>query len=278
MPPNNNQPQPGSPQPGQDIPNPAVVPQVQPGAAMPQPQTPAAPQTYPNQPVPYDYEEQEQYGPPPLKPLPAQPTTKEEFDSSRYDFFLKEQARRKAIPGLRVPQRAGMSKFMLALYGGGALVIVLVFFAIVMSVARSGKSAPTGYLAAIKTQQEIIRISGGTDTHLTATTLRDYNATAAITMPSAQQQLITYYSKHGGHVDTKALAKYTDTSDDQSLTAAATAGTYDSAYKSIMRHLLDEYSGEIKQAAAITTSQEGRALLDSQDKSSQLLVTMLNAE
>lgn len=246
--------------PSQNRPDPARDPYNNPGQ-LPVPGGPAPGPAYPPQ-------ASQQ---PPLPPQPDGYHNPPPSDPGRYDFFLQPEAK-------SARHRAGgLSGFAKLLLGAGALVLVLVILAVVLTVSRGNKGAsPTGLTALAANQQEIIRVGTMGAGKIQSQNLKNFTSTAIASLTSDQQALVNFASRHGGTIDSRLLGSAKDPNTDRVLAAAEAASTYDATYKSAMDQMLNDYQVKLRQTGDAATVAGERELLDKDLRNARLLQQMLS--
>ena len=98
-----------------------------------------------------------------------------------------------------------------------------------------------------------------------------------MSVSSAKQQLLAYVQANHFKAITALklnlkVSKLTDTQ----LATAATAGTYDQTYQSVMQMILPAYQQALKQAYDATSGPKGRAMLSADSAGAALLLKQLS--
>lgn len=221
--------------------------------------------------------EQPAYPPqqPNLPPQPGQPAPPE--PAQPYDFIMngdQPQANKSRIPG--VPKNASLPQKLLI--GLGALLALIIIFSVVRGIF-GGSSDMTAYVGVAQDQQQLIHLltPEKPDQLLTlSANNQNFVATASLTIASSQQKLINYLTKNGQKVDAKQLALGVNPQNDQQLTAAAAAGTYDTTFQEVMESELNQYINGLNSTYNQASGKNGRALLSDQYCQAVLLLKQLN--
>jgi peroxiredoxin len=211
-------------------------------------------------------------GPPPGQVQPAQPPAGS--PASPYDFIMSSE---KPVAVSRLSSLRSASLAIRAMFVAGGLFALLLVFIIFKSVFGGG-SAFTPYIAVTQDQQELIHIATAANQQSQGISVANQNfmATAQLSLSSAQTMLITYLSANGQKIDNKTLVLKVSPSTDTQLQSALAATTYDQTLQQIMKNQLGTYMNDLQQAYKQTTGQKGHALLTSDYKQAQLLLTQLN--
>jgi hypothetical protein len=176
--------------------------------------------------------------PGPAFPAPPPP----DKGDNRFGFFLEPPPKQRRNP-LSLPQ--GMSpkaKMILIVVG---IIGILVAFGIVMTIIQNiGNNIPT-LTATLKKQQEIIRISDQGLKNARSSTLLNFSANTKIVAISDQKQFLNYINANGGRISIKDVNQLKVPENDQVLSAAVAAGTFDSAYQTLIEQLLTDYEKDL---------------------------------
>ena len=163
------------------------------------------------------------------------------------------------------------------LIGLAGLVLVLIIFSVTKS-ALSGSGNVPALTAVAQDQQELAHLStnAALQTDI-STTNQTFAATASLSLASAEAQLISYLSLNGHKLAAKQLSLKVSVSTDSSLTAAESTGNFNQTFVSIMQSKLGTYMSDLNTAYKLTKGAKGRALLVSDYKQAQLLLSQLSA-
>lgn len=234
--------------------NQAPAPQPQPYQQPPVPQQPAV---Y-GQPVAY-------------QPAQAQPTDPTGHQQT-YDFIMNPQ---KPVRTVSFP---GASSLLgrVAVVGGG-LIVLLILFSVVKGFLQTSPNK-ADFVSVAQSQQAVLHLA---DNALQQQTLSTTNQNFAITtqagLGSEQSELFTYLKSVKIKVNDKEVALKISAATDQRLTTAAAASTYDSTFKEAAQAQLNEYMQALKTAYVHNTGPRGRALLNKDYDSAQLLLQQLDS-
>ena len=158
------------------------------------------------------------------------------------------------------------------------LIVLLIIFVIAKNVLTSTGSNAAALLSVAQEQQELIHLSASA-TKQPGIALSTLNSSTTITasVTSAQKQLLTYMRLNHQKIITTELVLKVSASTDTELKAAATAGTYDQTYQSVMQTVLTSYQQAAKRAYDQTTGVKGRALLASDYNGATLLLQQVTS-
>jgi hypothetical protein len=167
---------------------------------------------------------------------------------------------------------------------GGVFVLVIIVVIIAKLLSHTTNALPA--LTAVgEQQQELIHLTGSTEgtssgsgsAPTLSTDHQNVQATIQLVLTSNQTQLLTYLSSNHYKVKTALVTGYANSSLDQQLTAAATNGSYDATFASIIQSQLNSYETALKQAYLQVTGPKGRAMLNSDYSQAQLLQQQLTS-
>jgi len=144
----------------------------------------------------------------------------------------------------------------------GAAVVLLIVAAIVIS-ALAPKGSTPELISATEQQQEIIRIATNATKTATGQDTQNFVNNVQASITSDQVQLLTYLASHGTKVSNKTLALDQDAQTDTLLTAASTAGTYDTTVTRTLDADLQAYAKTLKTAYQESHATEAKKLLNS---------------
>jgi hypothetical protein len=165
----------------------------------------------------------------------------------------------------------------IAIVGGGLLVLLVLF--IVIKGLLSGGGNTEALTTVAQDQQQIIHLLTTADeqegANLSASN-QAFAATAAASLTSAQDQLVTYLADNGHKVGDKTLGLKVSATLDEQLKTAATNSTYNDTFKETMQTQLKDYQQALREAYKQTTGPKGKKLLGDQFKGSELLLQQLN--
>lgn len=174
-------------------------------------------------------------------------------------------------------------KKKLALFGGGsllpkvlligaALLLIMIVGLTIKSVTNKPSSA-SYFIVVAQDQQAIIHVAAATvaQQNVSTTTLNSA-VTINATMTSALNNLSGYMKQSGITITPAQLNAKVSKVTDAQLSDAASAGTYESTYATIMNSMLQTYSKDLTTAYNHTTGPKGRTLLSTQYKDAQLLI------
>lgn len=153
--------------------------------------------------------------------------------------------------------------------------MLLIVFNIIKG--QVGKSNFTPYVGIAQEQQEMIHLvtNAGQQTNLSAAT-QNFAATAQLSLTSSRDATAQYLANNHQKINAKVINLKVSTAVDDQLTNAATAGTYDQSFQTIMKSRLTTYVSDLKQTYQQTKGQRGHALLNDDYNQAQLLLIQLN--
>ncbi len=192
--------------------------------------------------------------------------------SSSYDFIVNPEQlpSKRSLPG-------GNSMAMRALFAAGGLLILLVAFVIIKDLI-SGSSKLGLFVTVAQDQQELIHLAtNATQQQDLSTSNQNFVATAQLSLSSSQSQIVSYLANNNMKVNPKTLSLKLNSSLDNQLTTAETAGTFNQTFQDTMKSQLDNYVGDLKQTYDQTSGKKGHALLSSEYNQAQLLLSQVSA-
>lgn len=186
---------------------------------------------------------------------------------------------------LKAPQQLMGGKpllFRVAVIGGGLVVLLIVLSALKGLIFGGGFNLPP-FVAVLQDQQELIHLTtnalqpqAGQSASPLPSDYLNFATTVQVTVTSAQAQLTTYLTNNKQKVSPTLLSLKVSTSIDNQLSTAAAAGTYTSAFQSVMTSQLDTYAADLRTAYDKTSGLKGHAQLSSDYAQASLLVKQLN--
>lgn len=167
------------------------------------------------------------------------------------------------------------SPIVRVVYIAGTFLVLLIVFNIIKG--QVGKSNFTPYVGIAQEQQEMIHLvtNAGQQTNLSAAT-QNFAATAQLSLTSSRDATAQYLANNHQKINAKVINLKVSTAVDDQLTNAATAGTYDQSFQTIMKSRLTTYVSDLKQTYQQTKGQRGHALLNDDYNQAQLLLIQLN--
>lgn len=214
----------------------------------------------------------EQPAPPAVVPLQPLPSTQAAYNPVDYEFITNPPK-----PKHRWLGGGSSQTSRLLLLAGGLLVIVIIVWA--AAALFSPKSNNAVSLTAIAQQQtEISRVAGVALMQPGASqTTRSLAASTSLTIGTDQANLVTFLKKNGIKLSPKQLALRRNLATDAALTAAASAGNFDSAYAATVRTELNAYGNNLSQAYVNSKSPALKSLLSQDYNNAQLLIKQIPA-
>jgi len=187
--------------------------------------------------------------------------------------FLTDPSR----PSRKIPFSFGSSSWrMKLLFVGIALVVLMIIYVVIKNVTAT-PSTSVYYVSVAQDQQELSHLSMAAAQQQGVNTATLNSAvTVQATMNSSLSSMLSYMKANGIKSSTAVLAAKQNPNVDSLLTSAASAGTYDQTYKTVMRQALTTYGQDLNVAYVHALGPKGRALLRSDYASQQLLLTQLN--
>lgn len=183
---------------------------------------------------------------------------------SQYDFIVNNQS----------PKRGPSSKTMLLFVAGTAGVLIVLAW-IILSLVFGGKGAATAPLVTLAQEQtEIIRITKAADdsNQLSSQDAQNFSRNTRLTISSDQAELTNFLAKNGKKLTKKQLALKQSATTDSTLQAAASSGTYDSTFISVLQTQLKTYQTSLSQAFKGASSASEKALLKGEFDNATLLL------
>ena len=191
---------------------------------------------------------------------------------SAYDFMFNAQKPHQPTL-LKLPQSLSMR----LLVGLGGLLVVIVLIIVIAS-ASKGQSNEAALISVAQDQQELIHLAtnASSQTSLSSNN-QTFVATANLTLANNSTQLNTYLKAVGYNVSLAEENLKISTGVDQTLTDAASSGDFNPTFDQIMQEQLKLYVDNINTAYIQTKGVNGRALLKSLYKQTNLLSTALSS-
>jgi hypothetical protein len=210
------------------------------------------------------------------QPSPAPQPEVTSSPQEPYAFITNPEVTEKSPPALLALLSGKSLWARIAVFGGGLVVLLIIFSILKGLLAGSFNSQP--FLAVLHDQQELI--------HLTSTqsqsgqaalpaTYQNFIATTQVTVKSAQSQLLAYLLKNKQKISTTELDYYSAAIDSQ-LTAAETTDTYTATFQGIMSNQLASYRTDLRRAYAETSGKKGHEQLSYEYNQATLLVKQFN--
>lgn len=192
--------------------------------------------------------------------------------SNSYDFFMNNQHSPKK-PALLSGNRSFKQRIIIVV-GGGLLLIILV----IIGAAFIGGTPNTASLTTLAQQQnELITLSGSASTLATQPTTQNLAVNINLGLTTEQQTLLAYLKTHGDSVSSKTLSVGNSATATSQLTAATSAGNYDSVFIQLMQSQLSSYSSSLKQIYMQSSSVTQRQLLNTDYIDAQILIDQANS-
>ena len=191
-----------------------------------------------------------------------------------YNFIMDPTSPR--AKKINLPTSSLMGR--VAIVAGGLTVLFIVFIVFKSILGGSGSNS-AAMVSVAQQQQVLIHISTAVKQQ-PGISIATQNSSATIfaTMTSAQQDLITYLKTNHQKVSSNQLIQKESSSQDTSLTNAASAGTYDATYSSTIQTVLNNYEQVLKQAYAQTKGPKGKALLKEQFYGAEVLTAQITGQ
>ena len=174
---------------------------------------------------------------------------------NQYDFILN--GNQKPKKGLLPKGETPKQRVLLVVGGLGVLVLFAIIFALIFGGGKGSTQTP---LALAQTQNEIIRVSGIGGQLARDTTTQGFTETVNVTITTSQQQTIKYLSAQKFKIKPKILALAQNSKTDATLRAAAAAGRYDEALKTVLEQELSDYRTQVSAAYKATSDKTQKAL------------------
>ncbi|HVX24059.1 MAG TPA: hypothetical protein VG992_01820 [Candidatus Saccharimonadales bacterium] len=211
----------------------------------------------------------------PILPQAGAPAAPRPAIEPSYDFIMDPS---KGSAHLGAKPSTGVRSRLLIAAGGGIIVII----ALLIGVKLFSKPSPlTPVLTAVaKQQQELIHLTGddlnnNNESQYLSSTHSDFAITVNASVTSSQSQMLSYMQSNGVDIDTKILAQTFNSSLDDQLTTAVSAGNFDSVFTSLVAQQLKAYQTALQQAYNTVQGPVGRGLLQDDFQQTQLLLTQL---
>jgi hypothetical protein len=192
--------------------------------------------------------------------------------SNPYDFIVNPNAgpSRRRVPG----SNSVVLRLLLVL---GGIFLLFIAFVVGKNLLLVDSTNTPLLISAASQQQELIHLSGKAVLVTTIdSTTKNSALTSQLTLTSQQQQLLVYLKANGHKVAPKQLSTQISLATDQQLTASLAASTYDATFRQIMTTKLTTYKQTLQQAYAKTSGAVGKALLNKDYDSAQLLLQQLS--
>lgn len=192
--------------------------------------------------------------------------------SNQYDFILNptKSSRKSMLPG-----NNGMLMRLFVVLG---LIVLIIIVFIIGSSLFSGSSNVPKLTIVAQQQTEVIRIANLESSIAPSQASqqnRDFTESCLLSVTSAQQNLTTFLSKHGVKLGTKVLGLAKNTQTDTTLTNAAAASTFNTAYTNVMQNQLGLYETALKAAYTNTKNTTEKTFLAKDYADAQLLLKQL---
>lgn len=202
-------------------------------------------------------------------PQPTPPPGSPEHDP--YAFILNPQ--KPSRPPVKLLPSGDSTLQRAAIFGGG-LVVLLIVFAIIMSfVSQAGHAGTQDIIAVAQEQTELARIATAATGNATSLAAQNLAANLQISMTSAQGQTSDYLKAIGHKVSAKTLQLKASKTTDTTLSNAKDAGTYDSTFTSLVQTELATYEQSLRTAYSKKPGPKGEAMLNAQYAAAKLLDT-----
>jgi hypothetical protein len=159
-------------------------------------------------------------------------------------------------------------------------VVVLMILIIVASSLLSGSGNVPNLTIVAEDQNEIARvatIANNNASNISQATTSNFAQACALSVTSAQQQLVSFLGQHGTKLSTGTLAKKQNPSSDQALNAAITSSTFDQTFLNIMQTELSGYASDLKKAYAGAQNSTEKQLISNDYQDEQLLAQQLSS-
>lgn len=161
----------------------------------------------------------------------------------------------------------------------GALLVLLIVFVGIRSMMTSGSSNTDALTNVLIQQNELVRLSNAPKAQKQSISTAHTNSAATIQLAvtSDSRELRAYMKNVGIKIDPKKLIYPSGKATDDQLSAAGSAGTYDTTYGDVLDTQLTEYQQSLKAAYDKTQGKIGRELLNKQFDGATLLLQQLEA-
>jgi len=185
---------------------------------------------------------------PPPAPMPS-------GGNSPYEFIMTTPHKpKRSLGGGSMKQR-----IIIAVGGFSLLLIVVLVF---LSLIGGGGSGNTDSLIKLAEQQnEIVRIAGLAKDKASSGSTKNLAITAQLSIQSAQINTLALLKKDGQKVSNKQLTLLQDSTTDQQLTAAVTAGNFDTTFAQVLQDKLISYQIDVQNTYKNATSLSEKQLL-----------------
>lgn len=198
-------------------------------------------------------------------------------NSGQYDFFMNpENAPKRSLLPSAPGGDSSFGKRIVVILGGAVLLLIV---GVVISSLLSGGGGNTSRLLTVaEDQTELVRVATLGTTSATATTTQNFSQSCALSIQSAQLQLTSFISSHGGgKPSSKTLALKQNSATDTALSNATASSSFDATYTSIMQTQLSAYKNDLNTAYKNANNSSEKQLLSSDYNDAQLLVQELNS-
>jgi hypothetical protein len=191
-----------------------------------------------------------------------------------YSFIMSPSAPQASSGGLP----GGNSKVLRIAFISGGIMVLLVIFLIIKSVL-GGNNANLPLTSVVQDQQAILHIISSTKDNSSDKSLagdtQNFADTAQLALTTSQSDLLAYMNSNKIKVKPAVLSQKISSANDNQLSAASQAGTYDQAFRQIMNQLLLSYQKDLQSAYPAAPGPKGRALIKSDFDQSKLLIQAL---
>lgn len=214
----------------------------------------------------------------PTTPQPAQPAPPGQANQATtpdnpYNFITEPMPQPRQA--LRLPGASSLA--IRAAYVVGGLLVLFIIFSVVKNVI-SGPSSFQAFLPVAQDQQEINHLLANATRQQNqnlSTSTQNFIATAQLSIPSNQSDLLQYLAKNNYKIKPKNLNLKLNASLDSQLMTATANTTYESTFVATMSNQLNGYTSDLNQAFNQTKGKNGHALLSSYYAQAKLLLTQL---
>lgn len=199
-------------------------------------------------------------------------------NTGQYDFFMSPEKPSK--PSLLGGGSGGGNSSSLAmrvgLILGGAVVLIIII--VVLSSLLSGPSNIPHLLTVAEDQNELVNLATTGTQDATEAVTQNFSQNCALSMQSAQGQLINFITSHGGgKPGSKTLALKQNPATDTALSNANASSTFDSTYINVMQNQLNVYKSDLNTAYKNSQNTAEKQLLANDYTDAQLLLQELNS-
>lgn len=199
-------------------------------------------------------------------------------NGGNYDFIMNpaKPPRKPLLPTNSIASR------LLVVVGG--IFVLLIIFVVVSNLLKGSNHVLPALTSVGQQQQELLQLTGAdlqTGSSNQAPTLsangKNFAATVQLTVGSAQSQLTTYLLNNHYKLKKNLFSLTLSKTLDEQLSAAVSAGNFESTFDTVMQSQLKTYERVLQQAYGQVTGPKGRALLSSDYDQAQLLLTQLSS-